>query len=424
MFGFIDYFKKAIKTADGKILVQNMSYLTILQIASYVFPFITLPYLSRVIGVNGFSKLAFAAAIIVWIQTIVDWGFNYIATRDVARNRDNKEIVSHIFSDVLWSRFFLMLIAFVVLMILIVSVPTFHENALVILVSFIMIPGHILFPDWFFQAIEKMKYISILNVTSKFLFTVLVFVFIKNEDDYYLQPLLTSVGFLVSGAISFYLIVVKWGVKIHKPSFSRLIDTLKNGFDVFLNNLMPNLYNSLTVVFLGLFGGGESSNGILEAGTRLVNICQSLMNLITRTFFPFLARKPDNFKIFARLNMSAAFIVSLGIFLIAPFFIEIFYTEEFLESVNVLRLMSLSIFFLALGDTYGTNYLIINGYTRQLRIITTVVSIVGLAISWILVYYFDYWGAAITILLCRAMLGLSMMFYANMQIKKRLVNRC
>src|SRR5699024_9198471 len=162
------------KSKDGKVLASNFGYLMLLQIAGYVFPLITIPYLARVIGVDGFGKIAFAAAVMVWFQTISDWGFNYTATRDVARHRDNLEKVSEIFSNVLWARILLMLVSFVMLLLLIQTIPYFKELQNILLVSFLLVPGHIMFPDWFFQAMKRMKYITIINQLSKTLFTVFV----------------------------------------------------------------------------------------------------------------------------------------------------------------------------------------------------------------------------------------------------------
>ena len=131
---------------------------------------VTMPYLARVIGAEGFGHIAIASAVIMWIQTISDWGFNYTATRDVAKNREDKDMVSHILSNVIWAKFILLFLSFVILLLLIYFVPIFRENYLVILITFLMVPGHILFPDWFFQALERMKYITILNITKdKFL---------------------------------------------------------------------------------------------------------------------------------------------------------------------------------------------------------------------------------------------------------------
>ena len=108
---FSEIKKQINKSKDGKTVFANFGYLSLLQVAGYVFPLISMPYLARVIGAEGFGKIAFASAIVVWIQTISDWGFNLTATRDVAQNRDNKELVSIIFSNVLWARSILTLLS-------------------------------------------------------------------------------------------------------------------------------------------------------------------------------------------------------------------------------------------------------------------------------------------------------------------------
>ena len=191
--------KLLAESKEAKTVFANFGYLSLLQIAGYVFPLITLPYLARVIGPYGFGKIAFASAVVVWFQTIAEWGFNLTATRDVAQHRDDKERVSQIFSNVLWSRCLLATVAGFLLLILIAVVPYFRENAAVILITFLMVPGQIMFPDWMFQAIEKMKYITIFNLLMKLLFTVAVFVFIRDKDDYLIQPLLLTIGYLISG---------------------------------------------------------------------------------------------------------------------------------------------------------------------------------------------------------------------------------
>lgn len=408
----VNFVKKIKQNKDGKVLAQNFAYLSLLQIAGYVFPLITMPYLARVIGVDGFGKIAFASAVMVWVQTIADWGFNFTATRDVAQNREDPQKVSEIFSNVLWARCALMFLSFLFLMLLIIVFPKFRENVNILLVSFLLVPGHILFPDWFFQAMERMKYITILNVVSKFIFTVAVFVFIKDKGDYILQPLLVSLGYLVSGLIALYYILVRWRVKLIRPSMKNIWQTIKHSTDVFLNNLMPNLYNSFSTVLLGVFGG-DVANGKLDAGTKFVNIAQQFMSVLSRAFFPFLSRRLDKHYIYARINIALSLCLSALLFLFAPLIIDVFFTEEFADSVIVLRIMSFSIFFLALSNIYGTNYMIIAGYERQLRNTTAIVSIIGFALSFPLIYYWGFIGAALTVTLTRGLLGISIMLRAK-----------
>ena len=396
------------QSKDGKVLVENFAYLSLLQVAGYVFPLLTLPYLARIIGVEGFGKIAFASGVMVWIQTIADWGFNFTATRDVAKNRDNKEKVSEIFSNVLWARCILMAVSFIVLLVLVLFVPEFKENATVIFVTFLMIPGHIMFPDWFFQAMERMKYITVLNLLSKLLFTAAVFVFITDKDDYILQPLFVSLGFMVSGIIAMYYILVRWRVRLCQPSLASIKTTIKNSTDVFVNNLMPNLYNSFSVVLLGMWGGSVS-NGKLDAGNRFINIAQQFMTIISRVFYPFLSRRMDKHDLYVKFNVFVASCLSVMLFFGAPLLIRMFFTEEFGDSILVLRILSISILFLSLSNIYGTNYMIIEGYERKLRNVTAVSSLIGFVLSFPLIYYFDFIGATITITLTRGILGISIM---------------
>ena len=399
---------KIQKSKDGKVLMENFAYLSLLQIAGYVFPLLTLPYLSRVIGVEGFGKIAFASGIMVWIQTIADWGFNFTATRDVAKNREDKEKVSEIFSNVLWARCMLMVVSLAVLSVLVLFIPKFRENAAVIFVTFLMIPGHVMFPDWFFQAMERMKYITVLNLLSKLLFTVAVFVFIKDKDNYILQPLFVSLGFVVSGIIAMYYILGRWRVRLCRPSWLGIKTTIKNSTDVFVNNLMPNLYNSFSVVLLGMWGGSVS-NGKLDAGNRFVNIVQQFMTIISRVFYPFLSRRIDKHDLYVKFNVLVALCLSVMLFFGAPLLIRIFFTEEFNDSILVLRILSVSILFLSLSNIYGTNYMIIEGYERKLRNVTAISSLIGFVLSFPLIYNFDFVGAAITVTLTRGILGVSIM---------------
>lgn len=409
-------FGKIKNSKDGGIIVSNFFYLSLLQVAGYLFPLLTLPYLAKVIGIEGFGKIAFASAVMVWIQTVADWGFNYTATRDVAKNRDNKEKVSEIFSNVLWARCLLMILSLIFLSLLILVIPKFRESADVLYATFLLIPGHILFPDWFFQALERMKYITVLNLLSKLLFTIAVFIVIKRKEDYLLQPLLVSLGYIISGIIAMYYILLRWKYKLQRPSVSKAISTIKNSTDVFINNLMPNLYNSFSSILLG-FIGGDIANGKLDAGNKFAQLAQQFMQIVSRVFYPFLSRRIDKHRAFVKLNLSIAAGISLVLFLTAPILIKVFFTEEFYDSIPVLRILSISIIFFTLSNTYGTNYMIIEGYEHQLRNITAISSIIGLLISFPLIYYFNFIGAALTICITRGILGLSITYKAC-KIKK------
>lgn len=380
--------KQINSSKDGKTVFANFGYLSLLQVAGYVFPLISMPYLARVIGADGFGKIAFASAIVVWIQTISDWGFNLTATRDVAQNRDNKELVSRIFSNVLWARSVLTLLSGIILLLVVLLVPYLRENADIIFVTFLLVPGYILFPEWFFQAIEKMKYTTFFNLFLKLVFTVAVFVFIHKREDYLIQPLLTTIGYLLCGFGALYLIFKKWGYTLCKPQWSEIFKTIRNSTDVFINNLMPNLYNSFSVMLLGFFGG-STANGIYDGGNRFPVIFYQFQSVLSRAFYPFLSRRPDKHSFNAKLNIVSALIGAVFLILLSPLVIKIMLGDEFEKSVVVMQILSFSVVFLAMDYTYGTNFLIINHKEKPLRNLTFVSSIVGMSVAIPLVYYFS-----------------------------------
>lgn len=394
---------KIKKNKEVKTLLSNFFSLSLLQIAGYVFPLLTLPYLARVIGVEKFGEIAFASAVLVYFQTLIDYGFILSAVRDIARCKNDKLAVSEIYSKVMWARFLLTGLAFVLLVFLIIFVPYFYQLRYILLLSFLLIPGHAMFPDWMFQALEKMKYITIFNVLVKFIFTIAVFIFIKKQDDYLLQPIFSALGYIISGACSMCLIR-KWGIKIQITPLKTVLLSIKANTDLFINQFVPNLYNSLSVLLLGFFHG-STANGIFDAGNKFNTVATRLLIIVSRTFFPFLSRKIEKHGVLARINISLSALMAIALFFFAPLIIHIFFTKQFETAIIVLRIMSISLIFSAMSNVYIINWLIINGYERDARKITVVASLAGFIIAVPLVYFYSYIGAALTILVSRGVMG-------------------
>lgn len=400
-----------IHRGDGRVLLNNFFYLTLLKIAGYVFPLFTLPYLSKVIGVEGFGKIAFASAIIVWIETFTDWGFNYTATRKVAKCRDCIEEQSMIFSTVLWARLLLMIVSFVILSLLVFFVPIFWDNRCVIFATFLLVPGKILTPEWYFQAIEEMRYITYLNVSAKLVFTLAVFLFVKTSEDYVLQPLFISLGFIISGIISMWIVRRK-GVRICKPQIHNITQAIKSSTSVFINNIMPNMYNNFSVMLLN-FIYGPAVTGIYSAGKKFSTVATDFMEIVNRVFFPFLARKINYHAKYALYTMVMVVCASLMLFLLAPWVVRIFYTEEFNDAILVLKITSLAMPFVFMSGIYGTNYMILRGKDKLLMKMTIIASLSGFVLSFPLVYYYKYIGTAITFLISSFLMGILPFVYAK-----------
>ena len=129
---------------------ENFISLGALQIFSYVIPLITLPYLSRVLGVEKFGLVFFAMAFVEYFRVLTDYGFNLSATREIAVNRHNQNNLSNIFNSVTVVKFLLLIISFGILLLSLAFIPKLHDEWLVFMLSFLMVVGNAIYPFWFF----------------------------------------------------------------------------------------------------------------------------------------------------------------------------------------------------------------------------------------------------------------------------------
>lgn len=411
MFGNI-LINRIKNSRDGRVLVSNFAYLSLLQVAGYVFPLLTLPYLAKVVGVEKFGELAFASSIVMYFEAITAYGFNYTAVRDIAQNRENLDAVSKIFSNVMCAKLLLMLLSFVVFLIGIYSIPFLYENRGILFCTFLLIPGSVMFPDWFFQAMEKMKFITIMNFAAKLLFTLLVFLFVKEESDYIYQPLLTASGYFVSGLFSLVIIKRVFRIEFVMPTLKDLWLTIKLGFNMFISLFLPNLYTNFSVTLLGFYGSNVST-GIYSSGKKFIDIFEQFSNILSRTFYPFLARRMDKHDLYVKISGGISILMGIFLFVCADLLVDIFYTDDFDDAATVIRIMSIAPFFLFLMNTYGTNYLVLKKKEYVLRNIVLACSLGGFLLAWVIVTRFDFVGVAITVTSVWGIRGVLTWFYAK-----------
>lgn len=401
-----------LKNKNIQILIYNLFALYVLQILRYVIPLMVLPFVSPIIGVKHFGDIAIANAICLIFQAIVDYGFNYIGAREIARNRDDIDCVSHIFSAIIWAKIFLFICMLPLLIIIVNIIPSFFEIRTVIYISISVVFFSILFPEWLFQGLEEMKYITIINSISRILFVVCVFSFIREKNDYIYYPLFNSISFLLAGIVSMYIVICKKKVLLYRPKYCKLLALLKRGFDIFINQICFCLYQYVPNLLLGTIRNTQSA-GIFDSATRLIYAGEHTLDVITRTFYPYLSRKIDKHVYYERFSMFFAFLLSIILFVGAPFFFSVFYSENFNEGIKVMRILSISIFFSNMNSIYGINYLLLKGKERLVRNVTLLCSLVGLITLIPAIYWWGYIGVAYTLLGIKIILGLFFCFLSK-----------
>jgi PST family polysaccharide transporter len=286
----INKLKNKLKVQDNRVLMSNFFSLSALQMATYLFPLITFPYIVRTIGVELFGVLSMAMALITFFQIFTDYGFGLSATKEISIHRDNPTRLSEIFSSVLTIQFILMLISFLFLTILVFSIQKFSEDSEVYFLTFGLVIGSVLFPNWFFQGIEKMKYITILTIISKLTFTLLIFIFIKNKHDFIYIPLLNSLGTIISGILSLYIIHKNFNIKFTLQKFEVIKHHFQGGWDIFIQRMYVSLYGSINTFILG-FLTNNTILGYYSIATRVIDMLNQIFGIISKAYYPYFSKK-------------------------------------------------------------------------------------------------------------------------------------
>ncbi|MCS4238343.1 PST family polysaccharide transporter [Myroides gitamensis] len=395
--------KEKLRNKDAKTLIENFISLSALQLVGMVLPLITLPYVLRVLGFEKYGVIVFSASLIAYFQSLTDFSFRITAVRDVAIFRNSPSKLNLIYSKVIWIKGIFLLISLLVITGIVLCVPSFYEYKEIYALSSLMLIGYALFPEWFFQGIEKMRYITYLNLGIKAFFTICIFVFIQSEEDYWIYPLLQGAGFIGAGIIGQYLLMRKYKLKLIWLPKKIIIDTIKNNFPLFINQFVPTLYNNTSTFLLGVLGT-KSLVGMYQAILTIVNLAVTIIDVFSRVFFPFLNRKKDAFPKYRKILLAVTTVLSIGI-LASSKLIFWYLNIKYEHAFWVLLILVIGLIGYAFSNIFGLNYFLIKRMDKLVMKNTIRASLLGFVLAFPLITYFGIIGAAINLSFSRWMMG-------------------
>ncbi len=405
--GIKSFMKNKIKfltnTEDKKRLMSNFFSLSVLQGANYILPLLTLPYLVRVLGVEYFGLLAFATAMITYFQILTDYGFDLTATREISIHRENKEKVVEIFSSVMTIKIILMFVSFFLLSILVFSFEKFSKDALVYFLTFGIVIGQVLFPVWFFQGMERMKYITYLNILSKVIFTIAIFVFVQEQSDYYLVPFLTSIGFMIAGIWSLYLIKKEFGISFQLQTHLTIKKYFIDGWDVFVSRIFVSLYTTINILLLGFFTN-HTVVGYYAIAEKIVNAVGGLFTPANQTIYPYMAKiynkqKEKFFDFTKKVAISylvLAIVMCIALYIFSEFIVRIISGNVDVNIMNIYYVLIFTLITIPFGPLF-TQVLIIQKRNKEFNKIVRNTFILNMLIAPFLIFNYSGIGLAVSI---------------------------
>lgn len=399
----ISKIKGKLKGKDAKVLLENFLSLSALQLFGMILSLVTLPYILRTIGFEKYGIIIFSGSLISYFQSLTDYSFGVTAVRDVTLFKNNLHKLNLIYSKVIIVKIIFLLLSLFLISIIVLLYSPFYEYKLIYGLCMLQLVGATLFPEWFFQGIEKMRYITYLNIGVKIFFTLCIFIFIHSEEDFWIYPLLQSAGLIAAGLIGQYLLIYKYKLKLILLPTRIIVNTIKSNFPIFINQFFPTLYNNTSTFLLGLFAA-PSIVGVYNAILTIINLCKTLINILSRTFYPFLNRKRNAFESYRRLVLLITIVLVVGSIVSAPisfWYLNVSYDKSFV----VLTMLSLSIIGYSFYNIYGLNFFIIRRKDTLVMKNTIYSSIIGFITAFPLIYFFGIVGAALNLMLSRFLMG-------------------
>jgi len=368
-------------------MVSNFLALVVLQGINYLLQLISYPYLLRTLAIERFGLVFWAYAIIQYFVTFTDFGFNLSGTKYIAQHRDYPDKINQFLNSAFIGRIVLGLISLVGLFILIFSFQRFHNEALLFLCYFGIIVGNVMFPLWYFQGIEQMKYITLFNLIAKSLSILPIFVFVKRPEHYIYVPVCYSIGYMIAGLISVYFIYFKTGMKWFIPSFRSIWFALKDSSTYFLSRSSLSLFTNTNTFILGLVCGNVIQ-GYYTAAEKLYQAYEYLINPLSQVLFPHMSKTQDvSFfkKLFKRI-VSANLLLVVLILVLSKWIISFVYGAEMEQTLMVFRVLLFATLFSIPSMLVGYPYLAALGHPKYTN--WTIVFTSCLHISVIAVLYF------------------------------------
>lgn len=412
-----------------KKLLTNFSSLTILQIANYIFPLILFPYLVRIFGPEKYGLISFAGAFVTYFSILTDFGFNFSATQSVSVNRENSKELSKIFGSVLIIKFFLFIIALLIFLIIVNVFSIFRKDLLIYYLSFPIVFGSVLFPLWFFQGKEEMKYIAYINIAAKSLFVIVVLSFINKPSDIYLYVFLNSCTFILIGFAGYYVACKLFEIKFEFPSIADLKKEFRKGWYLFLSSLSISLYTTTNTFILGLFAGNELL-GYYSAADKMRMAVQGVFSNAGLALFPHTAklfqktrREGTVFvKKYLNIILPIAAAITVALFIASKQIVLIVLGSEYYGSNDVFRIILFLPVIILLSNIYGVQVMLNTGYDKEFTKIVFIAGIINVLLSFILVPVYFEIGTAISAVF--AELLVTVLIYSFVKRKNILNGKC
>lgn len=325
-----------------------------LQVVKYVFPLVTLPYLTRVLEPEGYAFYAYVVSFMGFAQVFVDYGFNLSGTKRIARSL-SVENENRVVGAITEARVLLCLITGIVVMLVAEALPLTCENLPYVFLSFLAVCGKSLVPDFLFQGHEDMGPITTRFLASKSISTVLTFVLVHSMDDIMWVPVLDILSNGVALIWSFVAARKRFGTTIELVALDEVLKELKTSGLYCFSNMAANVFSGFTTLLIGVVVTDAAQVAYWSLAMTAVSAVQSLYSPIVNSLYPHMVNTGD-YRFARKLSLLSlpAVIAGTAVFgFLSNFIMLVLGGDQYLEGSWVLVWISPLLVFSYFGMLFG-----------------------------------------------------------------------
>ncbi|MDA0116338.1 oligosaccharide flippase family protein [Vibrio sp. 2art] len=382
---------------NKKELLSNVLSLGAVDFLGMLIPIITMPIITRAIGLELYGQYLLFVTMLTFGHTIIDYGVQYSGVRAAAKNRANKLALETAYADYQGLRFVLSGVFFLFSSLYVVNV---FNSIWYLIPLFLYILGYLLTSAWFFQGAALTKYLSIASISNKILLLIAIVVFIKSKDDFFLLVLFTTIPIFITSILLLFFLRSRYQIKLF--SLNNIKRTVNDGLSVFIGLLAPNLYNAIPLMLLGNYADKlEFANFAISL--KVCGVIFMLQNVVAKSIYPITSRNKNGFKPTLFLNLLIVIPCVLILFFFGSDLIKVILGVS-LESDIYIKVISTSLIFVAISNSFSVGYFLPNNLDVEYRNIAIKTSILSAVIVFFLIYKFSVIGCALGLLTARAIL--------------------
>ena len=385
--------------SSQKSLKKNAALNMTKTVMSLVFPLITFPYTSRVLGPAFLGKVHFAQSVVSYFSLAASLGISAYAVRESARLRNDRNSLSVFIKEIFSINMISTLEAYVLFAVALLAVPVLESYRPLLCVCASSILFATLGMDYLYTGLEEFKYITIRSIAFQFLSLVLLFVFVRSQDDYLKYAAVSVVSSAGSNILNFFH--TRHFVDFRAKA-QNLKKHLKPVFTLFAMSAAVSIYTVLDTTMLGFLKGDEAV-GFYTAATKINRLVIMMITAATAVLLPRLSFYADKDRSeFLRLsNKALQFVVmfsvpcATGLFILAEPVIVLFSGGGFLPSVPVMKIINAVIVMISISGLLGIQVFISVGKERLTLVSVIAGAVVNFTLNMILIPLHGAAGAAV-----------------------------